>query len=72
MRGFKNTYIRIRVNISYEYAERKPKRIPLRKGWFQNEVSLPYQGLHLVYTLIPPSHPCQPGNVVNRSLDGYP
>ena len=51
MRGFKN--IRIRVNIAHEYAVRNSKRIPLRKGWFQNEVSLPYQGLDLVYTLIP-------------------
>ena len=67
MRGLQN--IRIRVNIAHEYAVRNSKRILLRKGWFQNEVSLRYQGLDLVYTLIPLSPlPRPPGNVVIRWL----
>ena len=67
MRGLQN--IRIRVNIAHEYAVRNSKGIPLRKGWFQNEVSLRYQGLDLVYTLIPLSLlPRPPGNVVIRWL----
>ena len=67
MRGFKN--IRIRVNKAHEYAVRNSKGIPLRKGWFQNEVSLPYQGLDLVYTLMPLSLLTRPpGKVVIRWL----
>ena len=67
MRGFKN--IRIRVNKAHEYAVRNSKGIPLRKGWFQNEVSLPYQGLDLVYTLMPLSlFTRPPGKVVIRWL----
>ena len=67
MRGLQN--IRIRVNIAHEYAVRNSTGIPLRKGWFQNEVSLRYQGLDLVYTLIPLSLlPRPPGNVVIRWL----